>query len=42
VAQLVRSHGGEIELGDAPGADAPGAGTLVRITWPAFEAGAAA
>jgi signal transduction histidine kinase len=29
VAQLVRSGGGEIDLGDAPGA-----GTLVRVTWP--------
>ncbi len=34
VAQLVRSHGGEIELPDVPGA-----GTLVRITWPGFDPG---
>jgi two-component system, NtrC family, sensor histidine kinase HydH len=34
VAQLVRSHGGEIELGDASGS-----GTVVRVTWPAFEGG---
>jgi signal transduction histidine kinase len=31
-AQLVRSHGGEIEL-----ADRPGPGTLVRVTWPAYD-----
>ncbi len=37
VAQLVRSHGGEIELGEATGT-----GTVVRITWPALEEGAAA
>jgi signal transduction histidine kinase len=36
VAQLVRSHGGEIEL-----TAGPASGTLVRITWPAFESGAA-
>lgn len=31
VAQLVRAHGGEIELDSKPGA-----GTLVRITWPSI------
>ena len=44
VAQLVRSHGGEIELGDPAGgaATGTGTGTVVRITWPALEEGAAA
>jgi signal transduction histidine kinase len=41
VAQLVRTHGGEIELADAP-ETGTGTGTVVRITWPALEAGATA
>jgi signal transduction histidine kinase len=34
VAQLIRAHGGEIEV-----ADAPGGGALMRITWPALPVG---
>ncbi len=37
VAQLVRSQGGEIELGGAPGA-----GAVVRVAWPPPPAGGAA